>query len=88
VLVLDAKYKAPDAPSMADIAQVIAYAEAVGCQRAALVYPKLLSRPIRESVGAIGVESLVFDVSGSLEEGGARLLEVIEERAKTSRVDR
>ena len=72
--VLDAKYKTPDAPAAVDIAQIVAYAEAIGCRRAALVYPAALGRPVAERVGGIAVRSLVCDVSGSLEEGGSDFL--------------
>jgi len=37
--VLDAKYKAPDKADNADLYQVVAYSEALGCQDAVLVYP-------------------------------------------------
>ncbi|MDZ7801864.1 MAG: hypothetical protein U5K81_13885 [Trueperaceae bacterium] len=39
LIVLDTKYKDHDAPSAADVQQVVAYAAALGCEEAALVYP-------------------------------------------------
>jgi len=39
LMVLDTKYKDHDAPSASDVQQVVAYAAALGCKHAALLYP-------------------------------------------------
>jgi 5-methylcytosine-specific restriction enzyme subunit McrC len=44
--VVDTKYKVPDSPSTADVSQVVAYAEAKGCQEAVLVYPHLFEKAL------------------------------------------
>jgi hypothetical protein len=36
---LKPKYKTPEAPSASDMEQVVAYAVAENCRRAALIYP-------------------------------------------------
>ncbi|MBU4201405.1 MAG: McrC family protein [Verrucomicrobia bacterium] len=75
VLVLDTKYKAPEQPAAADMEQVVAYAVAKNCQRAVLVYPTILSRPIAVSWGpAIRVESLAFRLDGDIEQSGQQFL--------------
>lgn len=79
VAVLDTKYKVPDKPSTADIAQVVAYAEAKDCGRACLVYPSPLPISVPVRVGGIDVLSLVFDVREDLERGGQALLETLVE---------
>jgi 5-methylcytosine-specific restriction enzyme subunit McrC len=72
--ILDTKYKAPDTPSMADIAQVTAYAEAKRCRNGALIYPAPLHNPIDDRIGDIRVRSLVFRVDEDLESAGQALL--------------
>jgi 5-methylcytosine-specific restriction enzyme subunit McrC len=72
--VLDTKYKKPPKPDTADIAQVVAYAEAAGCHEAVLVYPSELATPLNGRVGDIKVRSMTFDVGGDLESAGRRLL--------------
>jgi 5-methylcytosine-specific restriction enzyme subunit McrC len=44
--VLDTKYKAAEQPAAGDIEQIVAYAEAKGCTKAALVYPVELVRQV------------------------------------------
>ena len=68
--VLDTKYKAPTAPASSDIAQVVAYAQAKGCQEAILVYPTPLSEQLDIRVGSIRIRSLIFSLAGDLEEAG------------------
>jgi 5-methylcytosine-specific restriction enzyme subunit McrC len=68
--VIDTKYKAASAPSSDDLAQVVAYAEAKGCSEAVLVYPSPLSKPLDTEVGGIRVRSLVFSLSGDLDQSG------------------
>ena len=42
--VLDTKYKDTTTPATDDVAQIVAYAEKMGCQEAILVYPRGLPR--------------------------------------------
>ena len=73
--VLDTKYKASTAPASSDIAQVLAYAEAKGCQEAVLVYPTPLSEPLDIRVGSIRIRSLIFSLAGDLELAGYSFLQ-------------
>jgi 5-methylcytosine-specific restriction enzyme subunit McrC len=76
VFVLDTKYKAAAQPAAADIEQVVAYAQAKGCTRAALIYPTELACPVSGFWGRdISVRSLAFRLDGDIEESGRRLLE-------------
>lgn len=72
--VLDTKYKGHAGPVAADIQQVVAYATALGCRRAYLVYPKALSRPLNDRVGDVVVQSATFNLAGDLDAAGASLL--------------
>lgn len=74
VLVLDTKYKDAPSPSAADIAQVVAYAEAKGCRDAILVYPVDLRAPFDIQVGTIRVRTLAFRLEGDLEAHGLQFL--------------
>lgn len=53
----------------------MAYAEALGCREAVLLYPVRLVRPLDVEVGRIRVRTLGFELSGDLEAAGERLLE-------------
>ena len=76
VFVLDTKYKGAAQPAAADIEQVVAYAQAKGCTRAALIYPTELACPVSGFWGRdISVRSLAFRLDGDIEESGRRLLE-------------
>lgn len=75
--VLDTKYKRVDTPSTSDVAQVVAYAEATGCQEAFLIYPTAPHRPLDAIIGAIRVRSVVFAVDRQLDEAGAEFLRAI-----------
>ena len=76
--VLDTKYKAAAQPAAGDIEQVVAYAEAKGCTKAALVYPVQLARPVSGFWGTdISVRSLAFRLDGDIEESGQCLLEAL-----------
>lgn len=75
IAVLDTKYKNKPSPSTADVAQVVAYAEAVGCAEAFLVYPVALDKPLDTRIGGIRVRTVAYDVAGDLEVAGRRLLE-------------
>jgi 5-methylcytosine-specific restriction enzyme subunit McrC len=69
LMVLDTKYKTtPPAPE--DIAQVVAYAEAVGCREAILIYPVRQSHPLDVRVGWTRVRSVAFSVDRDLQQGG------------------
>ncbi|HUP21644.1 MAG TPA: restriction endonuclease [Thermoanaerobaculia bacterium] len=72
--VLDTKYKPVQEPSTADVAQVVAYAEALGSMEAVLLYPIRLERPLTFQVGRIRVRTLGFELSGDLNEAGDQLL--------------
>jgi 5-methylcytosine-specific restriction enzyme subunit McrC len=75
--ILDTKYKRVDAPSTDDIAQVVAYAQAKGCQEAVLIYPVQLAHPLDEFVGDIRVRTLCFALDGDLEAAGRQFLAML-----------
>ena len=75
--VLDTKYKAAPSPSPDDVAQVVAYAEALGCREAFLVYPGTLARPLDVRVGGIRVRSLAFSIGGDLEAAGRKFAQAV-----------
>ena len=77
--VLDTKYKATEQPAPSDIQQVVAYAEAKSCQRAVLIYPTPLARPISGLWGKdIQVQSLVFRLDDELDQGGREFLDSLQ----------
>jgi 5-methylcytosine-specific restriction enzyme subunit McrC len=88
VQVLDTKYKAPESPSPADLAQVIAYAEAKGCREAALVYPVSIRQPLDDKIGNIRVRSLNFSLNGNLEASGGAFLNQLMREYRPTRVSR
>jgi 5-methylcytosine-specific restriction enzyme subunit McrC len=65
-LVLDSKYKLPDAPGNPDFNQVLVYAQAKGCQQAVLVYPEQLKRPLDVTLAGVRVRSLAFPLHGDM----------------------
>lgn len=76
LFVMDTKYKLPmSTPDTADIAQVVAYAEAVGAVEAVLIYPSALPQPLDERIGRIRVRSLTFDLDADVETAGCSFLE-------------
>ena len=75
ICVADTKYKAPDKPAPADLAQVVTYAKLKKCSEAVLIYPKFLANPIDEFIGDVHVRSLTFDLSGDLEAAGISFME-------------
>ena len=75
IAVLDTKYKSPESASTNDIFQVIAYAEAMNCTDAFLVYPKQLPSELDIQVGKIRVRSVKFGIKGDLEMKGRTFLE-------------
>lgn len=72
--VIDTKYKIPDKPSNADIAQAVTYASLKGCTEAVLVYPKRLDRPVDVHLGHIHVRSMTFAIDDDLDYEGRRFL--------------
>jgi 5-methylcytosine-specific restriction enzyme subunit McrC len=79
--VLDTKYKDTTTPASDDIAQIVAYAEKMGCQEAIQVYPRDLSRPFEARVGDIRVRSLSFSLDGNVEEAGYGFMRAVLEDA-------
>src|SRR5215207_7198026 len=75
--VLDTKYKDTTTPATDDVAQIVAYAEKMGCQEAVLVYPRGLPRPFEARVGDIRVRSLSFSLDGDVDEAGHRFMRVV-----------
>ena len=72
--ILDTKYKDVSQPSSQDISQVVAYAEAKGCERAALVYPKAPSGQAPFDVGRKRITPLVFDLEQNVPVAGEAFL--------------
>lgn len=68
--VLDTKYKAPDRVASSDIHQIVAYANAVKCQNAILIYPQDLKQPLDIKIGDIRVRSINFSLNSDLNEAG------------------
>lgn len=73
-MVMDTKYKADDLPSADDIAQVIAYAESIGCRDAILVYPYGSIKRQDFFVGRIRVRSLAFLIENDIAAAGKGFL--------------
>ncbi len=76
VAVLDTKYKLDQTPSAADAAQVVAYAQALGCRTALLVYPIAVGSQ-RAEFGDITVSSVMFELGRPLGEGGQAFLDSV-----------
>ncbi len=74
VCVIDTKYKIPERPSPADIAQAVTYATLKDCREAVLVYPKRLDHPVDVPIGQIRVRSMTFSLDGDLDNEGRRFL--------------
>jgi 5-methylcytosine-specific restriction enzyme subunit McrC len=72
--VLDTKYKNTGRPSTDDVAQIVAYATAMECREAVLVYPVRLDRPLDTKVGPIHVRALGFPLAGDLDAAGRLFL--------------
>ena len=74
VAALDTKYKAAERPSEADVQQVVAYATALRCSDAFLVYPHGTMTPRTLTAGAVRVHTACFDLSAAdLDLAGAAL---------------
>jgi hypothetical protein len=78
VAVLDTKYKIDMEPNPADIGQVVAYAQHLGCTEAVLVYPTRDHHPIDIAVGDIHVRSLAYPLDGDLDLGGQALIDQLQ----------
>ncbi len=72
--VLDTKYKAPNKVDSDDRHQIVAYANALKCQNAILVYPQDLTKRLDIKHGAIRVRSLTFSLDSDLNEAGKTFL--------------
>ncbi|MEG4858836.1 restriction endonuclease [Microcoleus sp. K1-B6] len=72
--VLDTKYKAPDKVDSDDRHQIVAYANALNCQNAILVYPQNLKQPLDIKNDDIRVRSLTFSLDSDLHEAGKTFL--------------
>lgn len=75
--VMDTKYKKAEQPSSDDIEQIIAYTESMGAVRAFLIYPSTRTRPIEFHTKNITGYSVIFDMSGDIEEAGQSFLSAI-----------
>ncbi|MBX3011349.1 MAG: hypothetical protein KF832_07565 [Caldilineaceae bacterium] len=72
--VMDTKYKIGARADTADVAQVVAYAEAKGATEAVLIYPQRLAAPLDLKVGNIHVRTLTFGLDGDLDQQGHHFL--------------
>jgi 5-methylcytosine-specific restriction enzyme subunit McrC len=72
--VLDTKYKASDKVESDDRHQIVAYANALKCQNAILVYPQNLKQPLDIKNDDIRVRSLTFSLDSDLHEAGKTFL--------------
>ena len=78
VCLMDTKYKVEETPSASDLQQVIAYAKALGCKQAFLIYPNSFQIPFSALVGGdIHVQAITFGLDGDLEENGRTFFEQI-----------
>jgi len=78
--VLDTKYKIHEHAQTHDVEQVVAYGVAMDCDRAVLIYPRPLAKPLDLDWEKVKVRSLSFDVAGDLELEGGKLLEKLMKR--------
>lgn len=75
ICVMDTKYKVPNGrPGAADVAQVLAYAQAKNAPEALLIYPIDLPHPIDFVSNGIRVRSVTFGLEGGLFKAGQRFL--------------
>ena len=79
--VIDTKYKISGQPAESDIQQVVAYAVELGVlERAYLVYPFEIKRPIEVKVGGIRVSTLGIDLRSPLEQIWSTLIPLTQPR--------
>src|SRR5205807_9733228 len=60
LVVVDTKYKIDSAVAEEDVAQIIAYAESLGCRDAVLVYPYRSHPGVIATIGSVTVRTLGF----------------------------
>lgn len=77
IAVMDTKYKITDTPTSDDVAQIVAYAVAMGAQAGVLIYPRRMCRSFRAEVGGISVLAVSFPIDGDVEAGGRGFVEEI-----------
>ena len=77
-MVLDTKYKKTPKPSESDIQQVVAYATALNCSEAVLIYPHRLDRPRDYDVGGVHVRTIAFTLDGDLDQAGQAFLQELD----------
>jgi 5-methylcytosine-specific restriction enzyme subunit McrC len=70
--VLDTKHMTDTASP--NVHQIVAYAQAVGCRYAFLVYPTPLAAPVQGRSRDILIGSLAFDLNGDLDAAGREML--------------
>ncbi len=68
-------YKKAPKPSETDIQQVVAYATALHCREAVLIYPHGLDKPRDYDIGGVHVRTLSFALDGDLERAGQAFLQ-------------
>jgi 5-methylcytosine-specific restriction enzyme subunit McrC len=79
--ILDTKYKIGEQPSEEDIFQIAFYARELQVGHAMLVYPSVLTHPLRMLHGKNTlVESLIFDIGASLDVAGSQFLNALNRR--------
>jgi 5-methylcytosine-specific restriction enzyme subunit McrC len=75
--VFDTKYVADPQPTTDAIAQVVAYARAIGCHDALLIAPVATTPPLDLLVGDIRVRALAFPLADDLDAAGQEVLAAI-----------
>jgi len=75
VAVIDTKYKLDETPSSGDVQQVVAYAEALNCRDAILLFPRKSAPQLDVPVGNVRVRSLAFPLDGDLNDAGKSLID-------------
>jgi 5-methylcytosine-specific restriction enzyme subunit McrC len=76
-LVIDAKYKGSGGPDTSDVQQVVAYAGALHCTEAILVYPQPLDASLDISVGHVRVRSAFVDLAATIEDAPRHLISLV-----------
>jgi 5-methylcytosine-specific restriction enzyme subunit McrC len=71
-VVLDTKYKTE--PTVADIHQIVTYAELRHCPEAMLVYPQALRQPLDVQIGHVRLRAITFGLEADLETEGRAFL--------------
>jgi 5-methylcytosine-specific restriction enzyme subunit McrC len=76
-LVIDAKYKGAATPDPSDVQQVVAYATALHCVEAVLVYPQPLTARLDIRVGPVRVRSAYVDLSRAIQQAPNDLVALV-----------